>query len=173
MWKKILIAIAIFLFISIVIYIVICDYKNQDNLQINNLGQDKIIEKSQPENCMGAIEGELSYPSAVVPSGSIVCAKNIETNNYYCTPNQVIDFKYRNKKGYMLEVPKGIYNVSGIFPFFYNSKTGSIYEYKYTGQGCNIDSCVDINAPVTVNCETISNIDLFEYGALNVFEIFF
>ncbi|MDD4290153.1 MAG: hypothetical protein PHH83_02645 [Patescibacteria group bacterium] len=172
MYKKILIIISILLFISLVIYIAVCDYKNQSNIE-NDLEEKQQVKKSESENCIAVIEGELSFPSSMIPSASMVCAKNLETNNYYCTPNQVVDEKYRNKKGYRLEVPSGVYVLSGIFSFFKDKTTGLPYEYKYTDKDCNIESCVDVNAPITVNCETISNINLFEYGALNVFEIFY
>ena len=113
------------------------------------------------------------FPSSMIPSGSVVCAKNLESNNYYCTPNQIIDEKYRNKKGYRLEVPSGRYVVSAIFPFFDNTKTNLPFEYKYTGEDCNIESCLDSNTSITVDCGTISDIDLFQYGELNIFKIFF
>ena len=172
MLKKVFISISILLFIFLVVYIVVCDYKNQIKAE-KKPGYKQQVEKSQTENCISIIEGELSFPSSMIPSGSMICAKNLETNNYYCTANQVIDEKYRNKKGYRLEVPSGKYVISGIYPFFKDKKTGLPYEYKYTDKDCNIESCPDINASITVNCETISNINLFEYGALNIFEIFY
>lgn len=177
--KKILISIASVLFVSFVIYIGIYDYKNQADQSVNKENQeikkeqDEITTKPQAENCMGVIEGEFMFPSSMIPSGSVVCAKNMETNNYYCTPNQVVDSKYKNKKGYRLEVPSGIYSVSGIFPFFDDTKTNLPFEYKYTGQSCDVESCVDVNTSINVGCEIISDINLSQYGELNIFKIFF
>ncbi|HNZ86102.1 MAG TPA: hypothetical protein PLD95_00630 [bacterium] len=177
MWKKILIIISIILFISLVIYIVIYDSKNQENI-INNtqsISDEREATKIQSENCMGAIEGELSYPSEIVPDGSLVCAKNIETNNYYCTPNQVINSKYRNKKGYRLEVPRGIYSVSSVFPFALTEqliKQNMFVEYKYAGDNCRASTCRDEYAPVMVGCETVENIGLFRVGSLGIFKDF-
>jgi hypothetical protein len=173
MWKKILIIIAILLFISLIVYIAVIDYKNQNNVESNNLEHKKEVQKPQSENCIGTIEGEFMFPSSMIPTGSVVCAKNLETNNYYCTPNQIVDLKYRNKKGYKLEVPSGTYVVSGIFPFFDDPNTNLPFEYKYTGESCDIESCVDVNTSISVDCETISDIDLSQYGVLNIFDIFF
>lgn len=175
MTKKILIIIAIVLFISLIVYIAVIDYKNQNNVENNNLEQEIQIQKPQTENCIGAIEGELSYPSEIVPDGSLVCAKNIGTNNYYCTPNQVVDSKYRNKKGYRLEVPNGIYSVSGVFPFSLTEKLiqqNLFVEYKYSGDNCRASVCRDENAPVMVACRTVENIDLFRLGGLSLFKDF-
>ncbi len=138
---------------------------NSKNLENKNIDLEK--------TCTGAIEGELSYPSEIVPNGSIVCAKNLGTNNYYCTPNQVIDSKYRNKKAYRLEVPSGIYSVSAIFPFLKDKNNQPSLEFKYSGDDCMGNECRDENVSVMIGCETVSNIDLFKIGVLNLFQIFF
>ena len=64
----------------------------------------------------GFIEGSLSYPGEIILPGMEVCAKNIETEELYCTDNHIEDAKYTYGKGYKLKVPAGDYYVYAKVP---------------------------------------------------------
>ncbi len=172
MWKKILIIVFIILFVSLVVYIVIYDYRNESNLKDARVNNEIIIDEKDfgKNQCRGAITGSLSYPSEIIPNGSIVCAKNIGTNNLYCTLNQTIDSKFLGSKGYKLEVPQGIYSVSALFPFV---EAKYLKEYKYAGENCLKNNCKDENISVSVGCDVVSGVNLFKEGTLSVFKEFY
>jgi len=59
---------------------------------------------------MGEIEGSLSYPSEVIPNLE-VCAESINTNEEFCTYEQIEERKFDYGFGYLIEVPEGEYYV--------------------------------------------------------------
>lgn len=172
MYKRPLIIILILLFVSLVVYIAIIDYRNESQINDSKVfNQVTVDEKDFGKNlCRGAITGSLSYPSEIIPNRSVVCAKNIGTNNLYCTLNQTVDSKFLGGKGYKLEVPQGIYSISAIFPFI---EAKYLKEYKYAGNNCLNNNCKDENVSVSVGCETVDGINLFREGNLNVFKDFY
>lgn len=60
---------------------------------------------------IAVIEGSLSYPSEGIPSDLYVCAEEVNSNQEYCTYEQITAAKYQYNKGYKIEVPAGTYNV--------------------------------------------------------------
>ena len=63
------------------------------------------------KNEKGFIEGSLGYPSNYIPQDMKICAINLDTEEEYCTTEQVYDKKYTYTMGYKIEVPVGSYNV--------------------------------------------------------------
>lgn len=72
--------------------------------------------KKASENDKGFIEGSLGYPSSYIPQDMKICAENLETQEEYCTTNQIYDSKYTYRVGYKIEVPVGSYNVYSSVP---------------------------------------------------------
>jgi hypothetical protein len=67
---------------------------------------------------MGAIEGQLIYPSEGIPPGLVVCAESLDWGDTYCT-NQRVDrpgAPAGSRGGYLLPLPAGRFLVFAIVP---------------------------------------------------------
>ncbi len=74
----------------------------------------------------GYIEGPLSYPSSGIPD-LVICARNIDTNEKYCTQENINDDRYRYGKGFELRVLPGTYYVFANLTKVKNPDTGAYY----------------------------------------------
>lgn len=127
-------------------------------------------EEIENDQCLGYIEGPLSYPSEKIPEGMYICARNLETQYEYCTDKQIIDSKFRYEKGYRLEVPIGNYYVAGFYPWMTDTP---MQEFKYAECDPKEEDCSTMLSVVSVGCDELTeNIDLFNWGKFNFFKRF-
>lgn len=146
--------------------------ENQEEISSNK--GVKNTEQSLSQNCFGAVEGSLMFPSEKIPDGMYVCARNIDTGYEYCTDKNIESDRFRYKKGYRLEVPSGQYVAAGIYPQGLGAfQIDKAMEFKYTG--CKGSDCH--NGPLlvfSVECnKTIENINLFDGWRVDFFRRFF
>lgn len=169
--KKIIPILIIVILLVAVVYAVIVDLKEAEKMDV---GEESIIEENRNfSNNIGYIEGSLYSWSEVLPIGLYVCAKNINTQYYYCTDESFNDSKFKFGRGYRLEVPVGLYQVAGLYPSsLINSE--EIREFKSVPEHCNKN---DKRCPTTLNTikvlsDELSMADLNSKGELDLFKIF-
>lgn len=107
----------------------------------------KLVEEN-PFNSSGTIEGSLTLPKDdAFIEDILVCAKEIENGNGYCTAEFVEDTKYESGKGYKLELPNGKYNVYALYAP--DNKRAYYSEYVLCGQKTECPS----HTPIEVRVE--------------------
>lgn len=170
-----------YLIFTVLIILLVCFIFNQriiikelKDLNISTNNKVGYLEQNN-QDCLGAIEGALMYPSEKIPDGMYICARNVNTKYEYCTDQSFENPKFKYKKGYKLEVPSGEYIASGIYPMGIGaSPIEKAVEFKHTT--CSEDPKCS-NSPLLafkVECgKTTENINLFDGWRIDFFRRFF
>lgn len=96
---------------------------------------------------VGTIEGNLTYPSEVIPDLTI-CAEEISNPaNQYCTKELISDTKYSSGRGYKLDVAPGKYYVYSYF----SDPTYKAYYSEFVTCGMDVSCPSHAKIVVTVN----------------------
>ncbi len=116
----------------------------------------------------GTIEGSLSYPSEFIPEME-VCAENIETEEEFCTYEQIEDQKYIYGYGYKIEVPEGNYQVFARLTDVAEDDAYADYKAYYSDfVTCGLEYDCPSHNPITVEVsagETVAGVDPHDWYA--------
>jgi hypothetical protein len=178
----------IFVLAVAVIYAVVIDIKEEEDVNIleesiikeNSAKEENLIEEVEENNReddisigTGYIEGALYGWSEVLPIGLHICAQNIDTEYYYCTDKSFENYKFKYGRGYQLKVPVGSYKVAGILPSSLINPE-KLREFKSVSENCNQKDveCLSTLDIIEVFDEKISRADLNSKGKLDLFKTF-
>lgn len=173
--KKIPILIIIIL-LGAVAYAVSIDLKEVKELDVveeNNIEEEDII-RNNNDRCLGYISGVLEFNSGIIkiPGNMYICAKNLDTEEYYCTFEIIKNYNFSGKDGYKLIITgDGNYQVAGIFPHSINPGY-PLKEFSHSAH-CSENICNETPHTFQVSCgEHREDIDLNYSHFANLFKDF-
>lgn len=154
----------------IIVYAIVLDIKEAREMDMKG---NNVVGEDNFSTGVGYIEGALYGWSEVLPIGLHICAKNINTEYYYCTDNSFDDPKFKYGKGYKLEVPVGSYQVAGILPSSLINPE-KLREFKSVSESCDQQDieCLSTLNVIEVSKGEISGADLNSKGKLDLFKTF-
>lgn len=123
-------------------------------------------------NCLGNISGILDLGEEnMIQNGMYICAKNINTKQYYCTFEIITNYNNSGKRGYELIVPIGTYQLAGIYPYSIDSNY-PLKEFKYS-RCSSVSVCEESLVSFSVFCgEKKQNININNSGLTEIFKDF-
>ena len=163
--KKIIPISIIVILLIVVAYAVIDDLKKAKESVVVEEGAIEEVGGSNDNRCLGYISGvlEFNFGEIKIPGNMYICAKNLNTGEYYCTSEIIKDYNFSGKDGYQLVVTNGgQYQVAGIFPDSINPN----YQLKELSHSahCLNNICHETPRTFSLSCnENKENIDL-NYG---------